>query len=58
MARYQFCDAALRLVGTGSIGLCTYVILLHGNGDEALILQAKQARPCPMTANGSCTARG
>ena len=45
MARYQFCDAALRLVGTGSIGLRTYVILLHGNGDEALILQAKQARP-------------
>ena len=45
MVRYRFCDAALRLVGTGSIGLRTYVILLQGNGDEALILQAKQARP-------------
>jgi uncharacterized protein (DUF2252 family) len=45
MARYQFCDAAMRLVGTGSVGLRSYVILLHGNDDEALILQAKQARP-------------
>lgn len=39
------CDVAFRVVGTGSVGLRNYLILLRGNGDEALVLQAKQARP-------------
>jgi uncharacterized protein (DUF2252 family) len=36
---------ALRVVGTGSVGLRSYVVLLHGNEDEDLVLQVKQARP-------------
>ncbi|MEO5315169.1 DUF2252 domain-containing protein [Pseudarthrobacter sp. CC12] len=43
LARYSFSDVAFRVVGTGSVGLRNYLILLRGNGDEALILQAKQA---------------
>ncbi|BCK57856.1 DUF2252 domain-containing protein [Nocardia wallacei] len=43
--RYTVCDVAFRVVGTGSVGLRNYLILLRGNGDEALVLQAKQARP-------------
>ncbi|WP_280370023.1 DUF2252 domain-containing protein [Nocardia wallacei] len=43
--RYTACDVAFRVVGTGSVGLRNYLILLRGNGDEALVLQAKQARP-------------
>lgn len=43
--RYSVSDVAFRVVGTGSVGLRNYLILLHGNGDEALVLQAKEARP-------------
>ena len=42
-ARYSFSDLAFRVVGTGSVGLRNYLILLRGNGNEELILQAKQA---------------
>jgi uncharacterized protein (DUF2252 family) len=45
IARYDPLDVAFRVVGTGSVGLRSYVVLLHGNGDEALILQVKQAQP-------------
>lgn len=45
IARYQPCDVALRVVGTGSVGLRCYVVLLRGNADEALVLQVKQALP-------------
>ncbi|MET8758981.1 DUF2252 domain-containing protein [Lentzea sp. NPDC004782] len=43
--RYGVSDVAFRVVGTGSVGLRNYLILLHGNGTEALVLQAKEARP-------------
>jgi uncharacterized protein (DUF2252 family) len=43
--RYSVSDVAFRVVGTGSVGWRNYLILLHGNGDEALVLQAKEARP-------------
>ncbi|WP_158842717.1 DUF2252 domain-containing protein [Saccharothrix deserti] len=43
--RYGVSDVAFRVVGTGSVGWRNYLILLHGNGDEALVLQAKEARP-------------
>lgn len=49
IARYAPQDVAFRVVGTGSVGLRSYVILMHGNGDEALILQAKEARPSSLT---------
>ncbi|WP_189226027.1 DUF2252 domain-containing protein [Saccharothrix coeruleofusca] len=42
--RYGVVDVAFRVVGTGSVGLRNYLILLRGNGDEALVLQAKEAR--------------
>jgi uncharacterized protein (DUF2252 family) len=45
LSRYTVADVAHRVVGLGSVGLRSYVVLLHGNGDEALILQVKQARP-------------
>jgi uncharacterized protein (DUF2252 family) len=41
--RYGVSDVAFRVVGTGSVGLRNYLILLHGNGSEALVLQAKEA---------------
>ncbi|MEU7481239.1 DUF2252 domain-containing protein [Lentzea sp. NPDC042327] len=43
--RYGVSDVAFRVVGTGSVGLRNYLVLLHGNGDEALVLQCKEARP-------------
>lgn len=41
--RYTVCDVAFRVVGTGSVGLRNYLVLMRGNGDEPLILQVKQA---------------
>ncbi|MFE9748415.1 DUF2252 domain-containing protein [Saccharothrix saharensis] len=43
--RYTVSDVAFRVVGTGSVGWRNYLVLLHGNGDESLVLQAKEARP-------------
>lgn len=45
LARFSVADVAFRVGGTGSVGLRNYVVLLRGNGDETLILQAKQAKP-------------
>ncbi|WP_370247052.1 DUF2252 domain-containing protein [Nocardioides sp.] len=45
LSRYRPHDVAMRVVGTGSVGMRAYVVLLQGNGDEALILQVKQAGP-------------
>ncbi|WP_018683510.1 DUF2252 domain-containing protein [Actinokineospora enzanensis] len=42
--RYAVSDVAFRVVGTGSVGLRNYLVLLHGNGDEALVLQVKEAQ--------------
>lgn len=45
LARFAVSDVAFRIVGTGSVGLHSYVALLHGNDGEALVLQVKQANP-------------
>lgn len=45
LSRFALSDVALRIVGTGSVGLRTYVALLHGNRGESLVLQVKQAIP-------------
>ncbi|MBF6300208.1 DUF2252 domain-containing protein [Nocardia amamiensis] len=45
LARFAVSDVAFRIVGTGSVGLHTYLALLHGNDGEALVLQVKQANP-------------
>lgn len=45
LARYRMSDVAFRVVGTGSVGMRSYVVLLHGNAGEDLVLQVKQAGP-------------
>ncbi|RSN22975.1 DUF2252 domain-containing protein [Streptomyces sp. WAC 05977] len=45
VSRYRVSDVAFRVVGTGSVGLRSYVALLHGNSGEDLVLQVKQAVP-------------
>ncbi|KFU77524.1 Uncharacterized conserved protein, DUF2252 family [Amycolatopsis lurida] len=45
ISRYRVSDVAFRVVGTGSVGLRSYVALLHGNSGEDLVLQVKQAIP-------------
>ncbi|WP_123743199.1 DUF2252 domain-containing protein [Saccharothrix texasensis] len=55
--RYSVSDVAFRVVGTGSVGWRNYLILLHGNGDEALVLQAKEARPSALAPFLGASAR-
>ncbi|MFC9994969.1 DUF2252 domain-containing protein [Nocardia sp. NPDC127526] len=49
IARYSVSDIAFRIVGTGSVGLHSYLALLQGNADEVLVLQIKQARPSALS---------
>lgn len=67
LGRYALADVAHRVVGLGSVGYRSYVVLLHGNGDEALVLQVKQAResvlapylpPVPVKHEGERVVRG
>ncbi|MDT3400138.1 DUF2252 domain-containing protein [Streptomyces sp. B1866] len=44
LARYAVQDVAFRVVGTGSVGLRSYVVLLLDHLGEPLILQVKEAR--------------
>ncbi|WP_240634416.1 MULTISPECIES: DUF2252 domain-containing protein [Streptomyces] len=44
LARYAVHDVAFRLVGTGSVGTRSYVVLLLDHRGEALVLQVKEAR--------------
>jgi uncharacterized protein (DUF2252 family) len=44
--RYQYADAAHKVVGVGSVGTRDWVVLLLGrDSDDPLFLQAKEARP-------------
>jgi uncharacterized protein (DUF2252 family) len=44
--RYEFVDAALKVVGVGSVGTRCYVVLLAGRADlDPLFLQVKEAQP-------------
>jgi hypothetical protein len=44
LERYRFTDAALKVVGVGSVGTRCFVVVLEGRDEgDALILQAKQA---------------
>ncbi|MFJ4687778.1 DUF2252 domain-containing protein [Streptomyces sp. NPDC091377] len=45
LARHAVHDVAFRVVGTGSVGTRSYVVLLLDHRGEALILQVKEARP-------------
>ncbi|WP_414504813.1 DUF2252 domain-containing protein [Streptomyces sp. NEAU-L66] len=44
LARYAVHDVAFRVVGTGSVGLRSYVVLLLDHRGEPLVLQVKEAR--------------
>ncbi|WTY78254.1 DUF2252 domain-containing protein [Streptomyces phaeochromogenes] len=44
LARYEVHDVAFRVVGTGSVGTRSYVVLLLDHRGEALVLQVKEAR--------------
>ena len=44
--RYEFVDAALKVVGVGSVGTRCFVVLLAGTADlDPLFLQVKEAQP-------------
>ncbi|QNP71474.1 DUF2252 domain-containing protein [Streptomyces roseirectus] len=45
LARHSVHDVAFRIVGTGSVGTRSYVVLLLDHRGEPLILQVKEARP-------------
>ncbi|MFE7775510.1 DUF2252 domain-containing protein [Streptomyces sp. NPDC057445] len=45
LARYAIHDVAFRVVGTGSVGTRSYVVLLIDHRGEPLVLQVKEARP-------------
>ncbi|MFE2426265.1 DUF2252 domain-containing protein [Streptomyces sp. NPDC059373] len=45
LGRYAVHDVAFRVVGTGSVGLRSYVVLLLDHLGEPLVLQVKEARP-------------
>ncbi|MCD0482243.1 DUF2252 domain-containing protein [Streptacidiphilus sp. ASG 303] len=45
LARHTVQDVAFRVVGTGSVGTRSYVVLLTDHRDEPLVLQVKEARP-------------
>ncbi|MEU9763011.1 DUF2252 domain-containing protein [Streptomyces sp. NPDC047985] len=45
LGRYAIHDVAFRVVGTGSVGTRSYVVLLLDHRGEPLVLQVKEARP-------------
>ncbi|MFM9662957.1 DUF2252 family protein, partial [Streptomyces scabiei] len=45
LARHSVHDVAFRVVGTGSVGARSYVVLLLDHKGECLVLQVKEARP-------------
>ncbi|HET6860967.1 MAG TPA: DUF2252 domain-containing protein [Streptomyces sp.] len=49
LARYSIQDVAFRVVGTGSVGTRSYVVLLLDHLGEPLILQVKEARASALT---------
>jgi len=48
--RYQVKDAAVKVVGVGSVGTACWVLLLMAGGGEPLILQVKEARASVLEA--------
>lgn len=45
LGRYAIHDVAFRVVGTGSVGTRSYVVLLLDHRGKPLVLQVKEARP-------------
>jgi Uncharacterized protein conserved in bacteria (DUF2252) len=45
LARYKIRDAAIKVVGIGSVGTACWVMLLMAGNEDPLFLQVKEARP-------------
>jgi hypothetical protein len=45
LARYKIRDAAIKVVGIGSVGTMCWVMLLMAGNEDPLFLQVKEARP-------------
>ncbi|MFI6847629.1 DUF2252 domain-containing protein [Kitasatospora sp. NPDC050467] len=45
LSRHHVQDVAFRVVGTGSVGTRSYVVLLTDHREQPLVLQVKEARP-------------
>jgi hypothetical protein len=45
LARYKIRDAAVKVVGIGSVGTMCWVLLLMAGNEDPLFLQVKEARP-------------
>ena len=66
LSRYSVADIAHRVVGLGSVGRRSYVVLLHGNGEDSLVLQmeagpsalAPYAQPVPYEHDGERIVHG
>ena len=48
--RYQFKDAAIKVVGVGSVGTSCWIMLLMARDEDPLILQVKEARASVLEA--------
>ena len=48
--RYEIKDAAIKVVGVGSVGTACFVLLLMAGGGDPLILQVKEARASVLEA--------
>ena len=48
--RYELKDAAVKVVGVGSVGTACFVLLMMAGGEEPLILQVKEARASVLEA--------
>jgi uncharacterized protein (DUF2252 family) len=55
LSRYAVADIAHRVVGLGSVGRRSYVMLLHGNGEDSLVLQVKEAGPSALAPYAEAT---
>ncbi len=55
LSQYRLADYALRVVGVGSIGLRSWIVLLEGPTGDPFVLQAKEARPSVLQTHGGLT---
>ena len=52
LKQFHIVDVARRVVGVGSVGTHSLVLLLSGPNDEPLVLQVKEALPSVLTTHG------
>jgi uncharacterized protein (DUF2252 family) len=60
-ARFRYLDAAIKVVGVGSVGTRCFIVLLQGEHDDPLFLQIKEARKSvlqPFTGHSAWTNEG